>query len=658
MAASNFKRPPMGLTATHRAGVRQRGLRGSDNPWKDKDTPVRQGKPARPSRSAGGSFGAGGTTGLAGVGSAAGAGRLASRLAAAAPPPPPSETTITDPINVTLLDELSPPEAAPEPRWSTFCSHLEGQWVGQYGAYTPWEGKPEPAWMDERGKYITLVYTRALEQRVKYPVVQDVNGDGEHVPAGKAAAGAGAGHDEKAAAARVTSLEAEKDFAGALAHEADLLVRKIGRCTKLAALSDLRLRPPAAAAAAATPVDAGATDGEPSASGAGMVYDILDEEEEEDVDVEALTFNSDGVVVFDGGNYSAGPEYIGQQPIKLVNSDTIMGLSEDDQADDDVAAAAARARSGAAASTSASLGGAAKAKSAAAAAAAASRGAAATYGMNNNSGGDDDGDDDEDDDADGDEEDSSDATLLPTSTSVFEQCLVDWGSRSRMRLKLTLRIGQLENGEVDVEVLRILLFTEEWVGPASAVSPPSQVKILEKPCTALPRPTPVQLQLHSFAGSWNVFTTCATSVDEVDPRSGEEQVVWVYSSTEEQQLWDTSALPPSGDDGGCFWLPGGVVLSLRMVDNYVPVDLDLDSESGGSGSESDRGGGGASTNGNGNGNGLESSRTYPRGLCLGMAWLWREGSVSVLEREYDGYGYLREVRLSQGVKGGWAGGRM
>ncbi len=36
-----------------------------------------------------------------------------------------------------------------------------------------------------------------------------------------------------------------------------------------------------------------------------------DQESADDVDVEALAFNTDGIVVFDGGNYSAGPEYIG-----------------------------------------------------------------------------------------------------------------------------------------------------------------------------------------------------------------------------------------------------------------------------------------------------------------------------------------------------------
>ncbi|GIL79715.1 hypothetical protein Vretifemale_9002 [Volvox reticuliferus] len=392
-------------------------------------------------------------------------------------------------------------------------------------------------------------------------------------------------------------------------HAADLLIRKIGRCTKLAALPDMRLRP----LQKGTPM-------------AAAEVEQAEVEEDDDVDVEALAFNSDGVVVFDGANYSAGPEYIGQQSIKLVSNEAIVRLSEDEEdkrlvEGDQEEAMAARVRSNDAASTSAL-----------------SRSAGRTAAE------------------DVDEDEDEDSTLLPTTTSVFEQCLVDWGSRTRMRLKLTLKIGQLDNGEVDVEVLRILLFTEEWLGPASGerlAYPLDGVKVLARPCTELPRPTPAQLQ-----GSWNVFTVSATGIDEVDPLSGEERVVWMYGSMEEQQLWGTSAAPPSGDDGGCFWLPGGIVLSLRMVDNYVPVDLDLDLESDGSESGSQISSNGSSYNGNGNGNGNRAQRTYPRGLCLGMGWLWREGSVSLIEREYDGYGYLREVRLAQAVKGGWSGGRM
>eukprot|EP00955_Chlamydomonas_euryale_P101119 365325-Chlamydomonas_euryale.AAC.17 len=37
-------------------------------------------------------------------------------------------------------------------RWSTFCNHLTGEWYGQYGAYTPWEGQPEPVWLDENNR--------------------------------------------------------------------------------------------------------------------------------------------------------------------------------------------------------------------------------------------------------------------------------------------------------------------------------------------------------------------------------------------------------------------------------------------------------------------------------------------------------------------------
>ncbi len=142
--------------------------------------------------------------------------------------------------------------------------------------------------------------------------------------------------------------------------------------------------------------------------------------------------------------------------------------------------------------------------------------------------------------------------------------------------------------------------------------------------------------------------------------------MWLYTSNEEQQLWDASDSPPQGDAGGAYWLPGGVVLSLKMVDNYVPVDQ-VDQEEGttsdGSGSDSDsrsssNRASGSSNNGNGNGAEAEAEREYPRGLCLGMAWHWQDGAVSQIEREYDGYGYLREVRLASAVKGGWSGGQM
>lgn len=81
--------------------------------------------------------------------------------------------------------------------------------------------------------------------------------------------------------------------------------------------------------------------------------------------------------------------------------------------------------------------------------------------------------------------------------------------------------------------------------------------------------------------------------------------------------------------GSCACL-AGVVLTLRMVDNY--------------GVEGDNAG--------------VSSGDVPRGLCVGLQWVVQEGQALGVDREYDGYGYLREVRYSTSCKGGWSGGRM
>lgn len=40
-----------------------------------------------------------------------------------------------------LQDELSAWETAAAPLWGTFTGHCEGEWLGQYGAYTPWGGE-------------------------------------------------------------------------------------------------------------------------------------------------------------------------------------------------------------------------------------------------------------------------------------------------------------------------------------------------------------------------------------------------------------------------------------------------------------------------------------------------------------------------------------
>ena len=60
---------------------------------------------------------------------------------------PPLSTSLTKIIFTPCLPASHSLSSA-RGRWGTFCNHMSGEWVGQYGAYTPWEGKPEPVWMD------------------------------------------------------------------------------------------------------------------------------------------------------------------------------------------------------------------------------------------------------------------------------------------------------------------------------------------------------------------------------------------------------------------------------------------------------------------------------------------------------------------------------
>lgn len=53
-----------------------------------------------------------------------------------------------------------------------------------------------------------------------------------------------------------------------------------------------------------------------------------------------------------------------------------------------------------------------------------------------------------------------------------------------------------------LQVLRILLFHEQWLGPASAErlsAPLADIKLLQRPCTDLPRMRPEQMQVCSRA---------------------------------------------------------------------------------------------------------------------------------------------------------------
>lgn len=140
----------------------------------------------------------------------------------------------------------------------------------------------------------------------------------------------------------------------------------------------------------------------------------------------------------------------------------------------------------------------------------------------------------------------------------------------------------------------------------------------------------------------------------------QDETVVLYSSREERQHWHvpsiTSTAAPANsssskrttsagsngvsdglsaeedteDSGGSFWLPGGAVVTLRMV---------------------------ASKAGAGSGS-ADGSGSEHRGLLIGLHMLDGSGSCLLIEREYDADGRLLEVRQGTAVKGGWSGGRM
>ncbi|GAX74326.1 hypothetical protein CEUSTIGMA_g1775.t1 [Chlamydomonas eustigma] len=543
------------------------------------------------------------------------------------------DLTISVPIQVTLLEE-GKSEMTESPIWATFCNHVSGEWIGQYGAYTPWEGKPEPVWINPAdNKYKDWVFSRCVEYRGS-----DEDGD-------------------------------------------DKLIRKMGRATTLEALKALPL----------------STEG----------LDVV-----EDIDVEALSYNSEGVVVFTGGHYSAGPDYIGLPNYKILQQDDDEEESAA-EADDHVQSVKGKGEQ------STALG----------------------EGQSKDAG------DDEDEGAASD----SKRVQAPTSTSIVEQCLMDWGSHSRMRVKTTLRIGHdEENGEVDVSILRVLVIKEFWSGMPSTMSPAmssspskglsiasatsstpsSQVKILfdetvvlpplaageastshstspssssanppptsdrttvtktssistgaiststdfnahmtmskwfPKPCVELPRPS-----LRAVNGNWSCFTISAVAIEEEDPLTGVESVNWVYSSMEDKQEWqlqsqssniacdlEDKGAPKDGEDGGVLWLPGGIMVSFRMVEFQNDEEEPQDTE----GEVSQHHLPGTLKQGI-KAKGMvdkEALSRPPRGLCIGLTWMHTDGQALQVERYYDGEGVLRDVRHTSAVKGGWSGGSM
>ncbi|RDX86223.1 hypothetical protein CR513_32467, partial [Mucuna pruriens] len=205
---------------------------------------------------------------------------------------------------------------------------------------------------------------------------------------------------------------------------------------------------------------------------------------------------------------------------------------------------------------------------------------------------------------------SEDTKYYISPTFKFEQCLVK-GCHKRIRIVHTI---EFINGGSDIQILRVAVYEEEWVSPASIDDHSDDMEFIGKPFSQRKRTKPLEL-----TGSWKVFEVGAT------PVYGEESVAeegndapYVYLCTENLKK---RSLPENTNyfgeeervdmqDVSMLWLPGGVTC-------YVDINKD----------------------------GI---------LCIGVGWYSDEGINLVMERDYGLDGKLKEVRWKSEVKRRWS----
>lgn len=208
-------------------------------------------------------------------------------------------------------------------------------------------------------------------------------------------------------------------------------------------------------------------------------------------------------------------------------------------------------------------------------------------------------------------------TLLDGDSPSYkiEQCLVR-GGHTRLRLAHTIAV---EGGGESVQLLRVAVYHEEWMGPHNMKSISDSgghhLKLFSEHS---------RLKPHALVGSWKVFELSATAVvaDEVEvEKSTSQRPPYVYMTTETQKrrlLPEFPILFADEDimdmqDVTVMWLPGGISAYVDVKDEGT--------------------------------------------LTVGVGW-YDDGVNLVMERDYNTEGKLSEVHHKSEVKGGWIGGRM
>lgn len=208
--------------------------------------------------------------------------------------------------------------------------------------------------------------------------------------------------------------------------------------------------------------------------------------------------------------------------------------------------------------------------------------------------------------------DSNDDT---SPTYKIEQCLVR-GGHSRLRLVHTISV---EEGGESVQLLRVAVYHEEWMGPCNMKSISDAGGHHFQLFSQEPR-----LEPQNLVGTWKVFELSATAVlpdDDIQSKQSSERPPYVYMTMETQKrrlLPEVSVHFTDEDimdmqDVTVMWLPGGISAYVDVKDGGI--------------------------------------------LTIGVGW-FNDGINLVMERDYNADGKLCEVHSKSEVKGGWVGGRM
>ncbi|KAK9757754.1 hypothetical protein RND81_01G184100 [Saponaria officinalis] len=203
-----------------------------------------------------------------------------------------------------------------------------------------------------------------------------------------------------------------------------------------------------------------------------------------------------------------------------------------------------------------------------------------------------------------------DSSYYLSPTYKFEQCLVK-GCHKRLRIVHTI---EFSNGGADIQILRVAVYEEQWVGPAN-IDEQSDVDLDMKPFSERKRIRPSEL-----TGPWKVFEMSATPIYgddmmEAQESNGPPYVYLCMETMKKRTLPENPAYFGEEEmldmqDVAVLWLPGGVT-------SYVDVNKD----------------------------GI---------LCIGVGWYSDEGINLVMERDYETDGKLREVRWKSELKRRWS----